>query len=139
MRVLFLDIDGVLFTYNTSDTTKPNASCVAALQKIIDNVHPAIVISSSWKNLRRDFTEMLASFGLKNFNCIGSTPSIFSSDSIRGDEIRAWIDANGEPKHFVIVDDENDMGEFKPHLVRTIFKDGLTFDHADVIIRMLRD
>lgn len=139
MRVIFLDIDGVLVTNNSKTSWQADPVCIAALQKIIDNVHPQIIVSSSWKNMHGvNFSKVFSDWGLTDFNFAGKTPTIRGDDSIRGDEIRAWMDANTIPDHFVIVDDEDDMAELRPFLVQTNFKDGLTFDHAERIIRLLR-
>ena len=138
MRLIFLDIDGVMVTHNSITSWQADPACVAALQKVINNSHPDIVISSLWKNMHGvNFPKVFKDWGLTDFNFIGITPSL-RGDTIRGDEIRAWMDVNGTPDHFVIVDDEDDMAEFKPFLLQTNFRDGLTFDHADRIIRLLR-
>lgn len=141
MKILFLDIDGVLITHKSKNAHTADPNCVIALQKIIDQINPLIVVSSSWKNIHGiNPQEMLTRFGLSNFRFGGQTPTLHEN-TCRGDEIQQWftnllIDNN--KCSIVILDDQNDMVEFLPCLIQTSFKDGFTIDHADRTIRMFR-
>jgi hypothetical protein len=61
----------------------------------------------------------------------------------RGDEIREWLKACNdrgryEIESFIILDDETDMLEFLPRLVKTSMDGGLTDAHVDLALEMLK-
>lgn len=141
MKLIFLDIDGVLITRYSKTSWIPHPSCVSALQKILDNTGADIVVSSSWRLIHGiDLNKVLFQFGLINFKCLGPTPDL-KGDNQRGDEITEWFKMQSiDPSNtrFVIIDDNDDMGELLPFLIRTNWEDGLSFDLADRAIRLLR-
>lgn len=142
MKLIFLDIDGVLITKHSKTSWIPHPPCVYALQKILDNTGASIVVSSSWRHIHGiDLQRTLSQFGLINFKYLGITPDL-KGDNPRGYEIIEWFNSmsiNHNDTKFVIIDDDDDMGKLIPFLVRTNWDDGLSFDMADRAIRMLRD
>ena len=66
---------------------------------------------------------------------IGSTP--FLPCTIRGREIDAWLKTHRHGR-FAILDDDRDMGDLAPFLVRTVFEIGLTAINADRAITILQ-
>ena len=147
MRVIFLDIDGVL---NHCDTRSAAPStdealpipiapeCMARLNRLIAETGTKVVISSSWRKFARwqDLGPALVRHGLCA-DVIGETPDLVN-DAIwldhwrtregapfayermeRGWEIREWLAAHPEVTAFVILDDCSDMAELKPWLVLT--------------------
>lgn len=119
MKIIFLDIDGVLNWSGTEDRIDGYIGwCdkrIARFNRIIE-AHPdaKIVISSSWRVPTSDMKayttfdglkELLAKRGLKG-EIIGRTPYFFSGMS-RGGEIRRWIEEQPEkPSAFVVLDDD---------------------------------
>lgn len=122
--IIFLDIDGVLVTTRGTDywlKTKcdifEDNSCyelfcpnsVEALNKLIRLTDSKIVVISSW---RRTLTlsqirEKFKSRGVKG-EILGVTP--YLNDEIeRGREIELWMQKNGTPKSYVIIDDDCDV------------------------------
>jgi len=111
MKVLFLDIDGVLNSRatrarNPSGFCGISSSLVKKLKEIIDATGAEIVLSSdwkvSWKNKRKDgiyLDEKLAEFDLKIIDC---TEDI--DWSRRGAEILSYVKKHNI-KAFVILDD----------------------------------
>ena len=153
MRVIFLDIDGVLnhcdTRTGTPSPTEPlpipvEPECMARLNRLIAETKAKVVISSSWRLFCRwqDLGPALARHGLVA-EVIGETPDLvndevwlanwheregapFTYEKLeRGWEIGEWIAAHPEVTAFVILDDCSDMDELVPWLVLTHPNDGL--------------
>jgi len=164
-KVIFLDIDGVLNTgwwYSQMDRNTPKDKygyafdpiSVANLKKILDETGAEIVISSSWKSFGlTELETMWHDRGLPG-RLIGITPNTVSDElllnadldhmelfSIRGMEIKEWLDKHGKKvSHYVIIDDmDNMLPEQKPHFVQTNPEVGITDKNADEAIMMLKE
>ena len=159
MKIIFLDIDGVLNRTDTRDTRvvteqEPlpipiEPACMARLCRLIAETGAKVVISSSWRLFARwqDLGPALVRHGLVG-DVIGETPDLANDDVWlenwrvregapfkyehleRGWEIREWLAAHPEVTGFVILDDCADMDDLKPWLVLTHPIDGL--DDPDV-------
>ena len=139
--VLFLDVDGVL---NQSGNSQKglDAGKVALLKQIVDQTGCGIVVSSTWRKFehsRRAIVDCIVDIGgvLRGF-----TPQLSHQGEVwaatpRGIEIEAWLLENREVNHFVILDDDDEMGGLIPHLVQTNSADGLTVEIAAEVIRRL--
>jgi len=159
MKVVFLDIDGVINHCDTRSDVSPSTTeplpipiapeCMARLNRLIAETGAKIVISSSWRTFARwqDLGPALVRHGLVA-DVIGETPDLvndtvwlenwrvregapFTYERLeRGWEIGEWITSHPEVTGFVILDDCSDMDELKPWLVLTHPNDGL--DDPDV-------
>jgi len=163
MKVIFLDIDGVLNTkywYTQMDRNTPKDKygyafdpvAVANLAHIIDETGADIVISSSWKSFGLSELEaMWQNRGLPG-KLIGITPNTVSDElllnadldhmelfPIRGMEVKEWLDKHGKNvSHYVIIDDmDNFLPDQQPYFVRTDPEAGITEEDADKVIRFL--
>lgn len=146
MKVLFLDIDGVL-NYSGTEARTPSGmvgivdSLVKKLRTIIDNTNAIIVLSSDWKKLlySYDHVEDLPPDGqylLRKLKRRGLHISSKLSDDIpnrhRGEAIRQWLQHNGvqETDTWCVLDDRlfDDYVELgmEDHLVLTHEMFGLT-------------
>lgn len=131
MKVVFLDVDGVL---NSEDDlliyrAKNNITgCILyaevedrplkLLKEIIDRTNAKIVVSSSWRigcdrsgkgnKLYTKLVNRLADYDIEVYDI---TPSL-RGDTQRGDEIREWLSKN-PIDNFIILDDDSDMCEFR--------------------------
>ena len=157
MKVIFLDVDGVLNSEVSREQERNNFDNwmehevsemhVNNLKKIVDATGAQIVLSSSWrfdhpKATGRDFIvdplmkvldRKLKAVGL---DIIDVTPDL--RGKIRGAEIQDWLDRHSEVERFVILDDDVDMmEEQKPFFVNTTFKNGLTEEMANKAIEIL--
>lgn len=157
MKVIFLDVDGVLNSELSREQERNNFDNwmehevsemhVNNLKKIVDATGAQIVLSSSWrfdhpKATGRDFIadplmkildRKLKAVGL---DIIDVTPDL--RGKIRGAEIQDWLDRHSEVERFVILDDDVDMmEEQKPFFVNTTFKNGLTEEMANKAIEIL--
>lgn len=133
MKVVFLDIDGVLNSHRTvyafgdfPHGTKPDAVAlfdqvaVAMVRNLCRAAGAVVVLSSSWRKLHR-WADVGAALGLP---IIDATPSL---GTIRGAEIADWLQRHPEVTHYAIVDDDSDMlPEQAGHFVQTNARDGLT-------------
>lgn len=121
MKIIFLDIDGVLNWAGTEDRLDGFVGLcqerISRLNKITDAVPDAkIVISSTWRhaftNAYKNFAELVSLLhdrGIRG-EIIDRTPSRFSSRT-RGSEIREWLEdeaKEGRTHTYVILDDSID-------------------------------
>ncbi len=153
MKIVFLDIDGVLnshkFLYGKNFGCKPRTEqwldmldpeAVAHLNAITEATGAQIVISSSWRiafwQNFDELCEILRKSGIKA-DIRARTPS--GGDS-RGEEIRCWLINQLEfPLTWVILDDDSDMGDLVKYHVKTTFAEGLLSGHVDQAIRILNE
>jgi len=157
MKLIFLDIDGVLnshdFFYKRHETTgKMQGGCrresidpdaLRRLERIINETGAKIVISSSWRIGREtvEIKELLRIAGFKHWQeIIDRTPSTSSLTERRGEEIRMWLDKNPENiGNFIILDDDSDMDKLMDRLVHTDWEHGLTDVETENAIARLNE
>lgn len=153
MKIIFLDIDGVLNFNGCRNRVDGfyfvNDSKIKLLKKIIDKTDAKIVLSSTWRlgwfeceqgidsldtSLFIRLKEKLREYGIE---FISKTP--ISNSGYRGEEIDQWLnDWNGEKiSSFIIIDDDNDMKPYMDRLVQTSFKYGLRYKNVLKAIRLL--
>ena len=162
-KVLFLDMDGVLNTgwwYSQMDRNTPkdkygyafDPRSVANLKKILEETGAEIVISSSWKSFGLSELEEMWQERRLPGKLIGITPNSVSDEkllnadldhmelfSIRGIEIKEWLDKHGKNvSHYVIIDDmDNFLLDQKSHFVQTDPEVGITEEDANMAIKIL--
>ena len=102
-----MDVDGVL---NTMESCRQNTEIQDAklklLKAIIDATNAKIVISSSWRLVDHELSELRAALNRYNLEYIGITPKKF----IRTDEIKAFMDTYCKQNdvkitHWIAIDD----------------------------------
>jgi hypothetical protein len=143
MKIIFLDIDGVLVTRNSikyqyinfPDETSIRFSkkAVKNLNKLIRLTGAKIVISSTWR-LFHSLEELQKIFVKQSIKGeIISTTSIerapVEEDIPRGQKIADWLEQNHDVKQYVIIDDDvqADCIQFHPfNCVETSYKRGLS-------------
>ena len=138
MKVLFLDVDGVLNSLSwfakspPSSTTEVDAKAVARVQNVLRRTGAQLVLSSSWRHCP-DLIEKLKAQGLP---IIDRTPSI--NECRRGVEIRAWLVGHPEVTTYAIIDDDADAGEgHEARFVRTYPKHGMYGKHERQLLEIL--
>ena len=154
MKVIFLDIDGVLVTRSHLTVLLDNGmkstdsmgrhvfdpKCIDNLKKIVDATGAKIVLSSTWKVFGWEMFQLL----WKERNMPGEVIAFTPNKNNRGTEIDDWMNGTIRFQHpnvesFVIIDDDiHDLliGQF-PHIVHTTFEHGLTSGDVDNAIRIL--
>lgn len=135
IRILFLDIDGVLNTRPGSlDEDK-----LELLQDIVQNTGIRIVISSSWRKYSHMMDRLYAIDWLEEA-IVGHTPDLAREvnglwhSPRRAEETLEWLKAN-KPVKYVILDDWP-MQELSDRHVQTDPNIGLTEELAAKVIRL---
>lgn len=154
MRVLFLDIDGVVNTFqmykdlpfnipanelkfvegyyvdicSPSQKRVSNTQAVIILDKICHEFDLKIVLSSTWRLGHYEETiEALRKAGLsEDIEIIGKTGRYDSGR--RGSEITRWLGEHPGIEDYIILDDDDfDLFEHRNHLFKTDAYVGITF------------
>ena len=159
MKVIFLDVDGVLNSeYDLMIHREKNnikGSILYAevedrplklLKKLVEKTSAKIVVSSSWRigcersgrqsvfgaDLYKKLEKRLSDYDLYIYDI---TPVC---NGQRGDEIREWLNAHKCVDRFVILDDDSDMCEYtETNLVQTDYSNGLQEKHIQTAYKML--
>lgn len=147
IKIIFLDFDGVLITLESIKTnnmeTKADPRCIAALNRITDATKAKIVVSSTWRLFGiSKIREYLTLWGVTG-ELFGLTPDLstmyhnglYAFERLR--EISIWLNLCPEPVASFVVLDDDQVGE-APILIKTEFERGLTNDHADCAIKLLK-
>lgn len=123
---MFLDFDGVLSSV-ANGYRGLDPSNVARLNVLCESTGATVVVTSTWRRGGLMSCRTLlraAGFTGRVFQCTPiiemRQPSGLYLTVTRGQEIQAWLDGCGDRvERFVILDDDKDMGELAPYLVRT--------------------
>lgn len=163
MKVLFLDIDGVLNSLQwaqagngfgcaamrsppTRELLRWDPACVRNLRNVIEATGAKIVVSSSWRGFGAKAVEawqgMFGCYDWPDVPVIGETPDLNRMENgvwvskIRGDEVAAWLAGHPEVERYACVDDDSDFHP-EQNLVRTDIRFGLTMIDASQLRRAL--
>ena len=149
MKIIFLDIDGVISTFEKAWRLDINK--LELLSKIIEETGAKTVISSSWRvgcNTIEDMKNRLSSFRLDDSDefqvflnsIVGLTQSGSQNGVLRGNEIQDWIDNHDNIESYVILDDDSDMLEKQLfNFVQTDTYEGLTEREVKLCISVLNN
>ena len=137
MKVLFLDIDGVVNNKRTKknfqDFMAVDPAMAALVQRIVRNTGCEIVLSSSWRlfqNGRDEVERKICKFA-------DITPILYAP---RGYEIKAWLTLHPEIQHYAILDDaESILPEQRANFFQTTWESGLTDDIALAVEKHLNE
>lgn len=161
MKVLFLDIDGVLNSFDNQFSmnyahkgnygksrdefgTLFDNRCVNWLRYIVNKTNCKIVISSTWRLSGITSLRQMWSKRLLPGEIIDITPNKVPVEiyqkydhdlAMRGYEIQAWLDLN-DVDNYCIVDDESDMLPGQ-NFVKTSGRIGLNYETAKSIVNLL--
>lgn len=155
MKVIFLDIDGVLNCQSFfANEQRPISGPYAFLDKnrllllhaIVSQTDAKIILSSTWKvslNKKLQAQDLMGTFLLDALNDVHL--QLFDKTEQtrlpRGDEIRRWLFLHPEVTHFIILDDLTEIDanwqELTPHLVQTDYFNGLTATLTQIAIKKL--
>lgn len=139
MKIIFLDVDGVLNSWKTN-TRNPlgflgvDPPCCQLLRDIVVSTGAKIVLSSAWRYTPEALPYLWDACG-PTVQCIGETPRLFAHP--RGDEIAAWLAEHPEVDKFVILDDRTDMSSVQDHLIQTYEDTGITENEKELAILRL--
>lgn len=143
MKVIFLDIDGVLNSWRydqarTAEQGNIDETRLPLLHQIVSATGAIIVLTSSWrKHWERDFDksdaigqaldQLFRAHGLAIYD-----KTIVLDSNNRTEEVRDWLDRH-EVEAFVIIDDISfGWEELQPHLVKTNHRIGRGLNQTHV-------
>lgn len=136
MKVIFLDIDGVIIPYGPWRMDKLHPTCVEHLRRIMEATGAHLVISSSWRIAK--YAQLVGLFSAVGIAVLDRTPSglalplgVFGAFTVAGErprEIRAWLAAHPDVTAFIVLDDDLKMRDLP--LVGTASYEGLTGPQA---------
>lgn len=142
MKVLFLDVDGVLNCKRDYEVVSDASTCIFyvlnrkkidMLLKIISDTDCRVVLSSAWRKLKGG-KEALEYWEIPIHDV---TPDQMHC---RGAEIQNWLDSHSGVEEYCIVDDDGDMLDSQlRNFVQTTFDHGLTEDLAYRITHILNN
>ena len=168
MKVLFLDIDGVINTVGgelglrhclqidpkEEGLIEPHEAfdpaCLWYLREIVEDTGCKIVVSSTWR--AGETVESMKAW----FKCplikeaiIDSTPHFYTTNRPdlvdrrgrvqRGEEIKDWLDRHPQVTNYAILDDDTDMDIVTRNFFKTCSYDGLKRDVAYKVIHHLNN
>ena len=142
MKVLFLDIDGVVCLHKDKDWDNEeeifDAACCRKLQEIVSATGCKLVLSSSWRLFPESIRSMFRQFkpfGITRENFLGRTPL----RGERGDEIMAYLKKRPQIETIVALDDERFYSRAFPQdrLILTKPESGITENVKNACIRKL--
>jgi len=135
MKVIFLDVDGVLNSVKDKfSQTLETSSHLMLLGELVQRTNAEIVLSSSWRgvpSLRRVLDDKLHEVNVVIASVTRSLPGT------RGVEIKDWLtDKNVDS--FVILDDDDDMDEMtNTNLVLVNANNGLQRKDIEKALKIL--
>lgn len=159
MKIIFLDCDGVLNSFNPANPTQWKELQILysndierithpifkqhmdPLNRIIQETGAKLVITSTWRRHFRGIKALqihLDKHGLKG-KIIGHTPHLING--IRGEEINLWLRSMPTitEKQYIILDDDSDfLPEQSSRFIKTKTDTGLTEELADQAISLLK-
>ncbi len=149
MKVIFLDIDGVLNSrrydlYRGDEDGTIDESRLPILKQIVDETDAKIVLTSTWRHhwdpdgLETDdvgaaLEDTFEQYGISLYD---KTSELYD----RAEEIKAWLDEHPDTESFVIIDDIRfGWGKLDENLVNTDYHigRGLEPEHAEKAIEIL--
>lgn len=136
MKVIFLDIDGVLnLCYEGRDEYGSlfHPHLVDNLRKIIRETGAKIVISSTWRFSGLVVMKEMWDKRELPGEVIGITPNFmthYGTTLCRGKEIDAYLEKYPEIEKYVILDDDSDM---EPHQMDNFVMTSGNRDHEDCV------
>jgi hypothetical protein len=123
MKVVFLDIDGVLNTRQTHNPRKlpyiVDKALVRRLKRLLTRTAAKVVLTTTWRY------DPAGLFSVRRYGIpfIGSTPDF--PELPRREEIRAWLKKHPRVTRYAVLDDDDDGLDAMP-LFQPSAKTGLT-------------
>ena len=151
MKVIFLDIDGVLNSYiydreRLENDGNIDRTRLVILKELVDKTDAKIVLSSSWRNhwdkdqtkcdeIGQEIASDFASAGLEIYD---KTPKLGYLE--RSEEIKLWLKDKTNVEKFVIFDDNGyNWKELSDNFIQTNYRigRGLEKEHIKKAIELL--
>lgn len=141
MKVIFLDVDGVLNT----GMGRPDPDKIRLVKRIIDSTKAKVVLSTAWREVPHLLDQLKIALAMQGIVPEGMTPVITDGAPYGWDfraprhaEIAAYR-AEHKIKEYVILDDWPLANDGSGRMIQTETEVGLTEDHVEMAIRILND
>jgi hypothetical protein len=134
MRVIFLDIDGVLNCWETTERWRGfigiDPKLAQRLAELVRVTSAKVVLSSTW---RRDPDWLKTMQANHVVGLIDRTPLL--PNRPRGEEIDLWLHEHPEVERYAIIDDDSDMldEQMSSYFRTSFYEDGLTEEIARMV------
>ena len=150
-NIIFLDVDGVLNSesWNAAHGQEIEQGIlidgekVKLLSRLVQQTKAWIILHSGWRMwfdaglrpLRREAEKLMALLAEEDLCIAGTTPDLTTEEIrrtkkfslVKADEILAWLDANPDVSHWVVLDDlQLNHEQIRVHQVMTDATVGLT-------------
>lgn len=140
MKIIFLDIDGVLTTKETD--FRFSSKCVENLLSLIRKTDAKIVICSSWKEDSLERTLPLLPAAVRE-HVFAQTPNL--PNATKGKEVQAFLHSHPSLQdnlndEYIILDDEPELylpHQVSMHFIRTDINVGLTNRDTEKATKLL--
>jgi|ERR1035437_7729574 hypothetical protein len=141
MRIIFLDIDGVLNNGNAAGVFHESSTipyCVEVLNYILEKSGAKIVLISSWKDAF-DFEvikKLLYNRGIKPKSIVACTEKDVQKEPGMTKFIK---DNKSKIESFVIIDNDINFinGDFEDFVIRTNTKTGITEEEIELVLEKI--
>ena len=150
MKVIFLDIDGVVNCYDTKERAPSKVvgveqRLITHIKEIVDATGAKLVLSSTWRKDWAfdlldgiDWRYLRDEFAKQDLYFMDYTPS--RRDSHRGEEIKEWLESTEyDVESYVVIDDEMfDIWDLHDgHMVQTSAMTGIKPGAVKMAIEIL--
>jgi hypothetical protein len=139
MRVVFLDVDGVINNFGLIRLNGFNyidPVMVSRVRMVVEGSDSKIVLSSTWRIKEGDRALVAAALGEQGMFIHDVTPCL---GTYRSQEISDWLRGNPEVEKYAILDDDEDAGfGMEDSFFRTDPEVGLTDRMAEIVLLHLR-
>eukprot|EP00931_Biecheleriopsis_adriatica_P101900 TRINITY_DN7694_c0_g1_i1.p1 TRINITY_DN7694_c0_g1~~TRINITY_DN7694_c0_g1_i1.p1 ORF type:complete len:284 (+),score=73.85 TRINITY_DN7694_c0_g1_i1:62-913(+) len=145
LRVLFVDVDGVLNTRPDTRQLIIEATPCIQLRRLLEASGAQLVLTTPWRRHQAYVTQVLQNFGTfsdEESPEVGSTP--FNADETRRDlEILQWLNARrGQVAAWAVLDTGDllrfpSAARFEGHFVRVAGEHGLQAEHTQAALEAM--
>jgi hypothetical protein len=162
MKVVFLDLDGVLVTEhyllqleNKRESWRDKNGhayfcprCLHNFEQLIHSTDAKVVLSSTWRFFLADTVGVHEFFKMRGvgFGIYDVTPTLLTSSKkmseqvTRGEEIQAWLNGHPEVAQYCIIDDDpRILPAQQPYWIQTSFRYGFTQAKLEKALKILAE
>lgn len=139
MKIIFLDVDGVLNSDNSKSRLPLSKKLLKNLREIVKATNARIVVSSTWRRDEFAMKKLRRALEFKKMKIYSMTTiHYFKHGQVRGDEIDMWLKNHDDIENYVILDDCYDFHEHQlQNFVQTDYKVGLSENDVKKAIDIL--
>ena len=119
MKVIFLDVDGVLNDWGCGGLTNEkwyDEKYMEQLRLLVQNTDALIVVSSTWKYSIKMLGKLAKALEEHGMAIYDVTPDCYDKRV----EIQAYLSQHKDIENYVVLDDDDYTKEFGKHMVRTL-------------------